>query len=115
GVGGVAFDASNGALTVTNSQNNYTGSTTISGGDVLLGSNNAFGATSLLTVASGASFNTNNFSQTVGALTNLGTVTLDPGVLSSGLLTNTGVLDLAGGTLNLSSGGTSTAPGGLTG
>ncbi|WP_422066824.1 beta strand repeat-containing protein, partial [Serratia oryzae] len=115
GVGGVAFDASNGALTVTNSQNNYTGSTTISGGDVLLGSNNAFGATSLLTVASGAGFNTNNFSQTVGALTNQGTVTLDPGVLSSGLLTNTGVLDLAGGTLNLSSGGTSTAPGGLTG
>ncbi|MHA7845521.1 autotransporter outer membrane beta-barrel domain-containing protein [Serratia sp. D1N4] len=115
GVGGIVLDATNGALTVTNSQNSYTGSTQVTGGTVLLGSNNALGATSLLTVASGATFNTNNFSQTVGALTNLGTVTLDPGVLSSGLLTNTGVLDLAGGTLNLSSGGTSTAPGGLTG
>ncbi|WP_337265122.1 MULTISPECIES: hypothetical protein, partial [unclassified Serratia (in: enterobacteria)] len=80
GVGGIVFDASNGALTVTNGQNSYTGSTTIAGGDVRLGSNNAFGTTSLLTVASGASFNTNTFSQTVGALTNLGTVTLDPGV-----------------------------------
>uniref|UniRef100_A0A8W7Q0Z6 Autotransporter domain-containing protein n=1 Tax=Anopheles coluzzii TaxID=1518534 RepID=A0A8W7Q0Z6_ANOCL len=81
----------------------------------LLGSNSAFGATSLLTVNSGATFNTNNFSQSVGALTNLGTVRLDPGVLTSGLLTNTGVIDLAGGTLNLSAGGTSTAVGGLTG
>ncbi|VXC99902.1 conserved hypothetical protein [Enterobacterales bacterium 8AC] len=115
GVGGIVFDATNGALTVTNSQNNYTGSTTISGGDVLLGSNNAFGATSLLTVASGASLNSNTFNQTVGTLTNQGTVTLNTGVLTSGLLTNTGVLDLAGGTLNLSSGGTSAAPGGLTG
>ncbi|WP_443006493.1 ESPR-type extended signal peptide-containing protein, partial [Serratia sp. MMO-28] len=115
GVGGIVFDASNGALTVTNSQNSYTGSTTIAGGDVRLGSNTALGATSLLTVASGASFNTNTFSQTVGALTNLGTVTLDPGVLTSGLLTNSGVVDLAGGILTLQDGGTSSAVGGLTG
>ncbi|WP_255351734.1 MULTISPECIES: ESPR-type extended signal peptide-containing protein, partial [unclassified Serratia (in: enterobacteria)] len=115
GAGGIVFDATHDTLTVTNSQNSYTGSTTVTGGTVLLGSNSAFGATSLLTVNSGATFNTNNFSQSVGALTNLGTVRLDPGVLTSGLLTNTGVIDLAGGTLNLSAGGTSTAVGGLTG
>ncbi|WP_369795370.1 beta strand repeat-containing protein, partial [Serratia sp. Ag2] len=115
GVGGIVFDATHDTLTVTNSLNSYTGSTTVTGGTVLLGSNSAFGATSLLTVNSGATFNTNNFSQSVGALTNLGTVSLDPGVLTSGLLTNSGVIDLAGGTLNLSAGGTSTAVGGLTG
>ncbi|WP_025297177.1 autotransporter-associated beta strand repeat-containing protein [Chania multitudinisentens] len=115
GAGGIVFDASNGALTVTNSQNSYTGSTTVSGGNVLLGSNAALGATSLLTVASGASFNTNDFSQTVGALTNLGTVILNTGALTSGLLTNSGAIDLAGGILTLSSGGTSTGIGGLAG
>uniref|UniRef100_UPI0030765BBE hypothetical protein n=1 Tax=Serratia sp. MMO-151 TaxID=3081676 RepID=UPI0030765BBE len=50
GVGGIVFDASNGALTVTNGQNSYTGSTTVTGGDVRLGSNTALGATSQLTV-----------------------------------------------------------------
>ncbi|MHA7846041.1 autotransporter outer membrane beta-barrel domain-containing protein [Serratia sp. D1N4] len=115
GTGNLAIGADNLLMTLSNSLNSYTGSTQVNGGTLLLGANNALGATSLLTVASGATFNINNFSQTVGALTNLGTVSLDPGVLNSGLLTNTGVLDLAGGTLNLSSGGTSTAPGGLTG
>ncbi|WP_037385295.1 hypothetical protein, partial [Serratia sp. DD3] len=113
--GGIVFDATNGALTVTNSNNSYGGTTTVTGGNVLLGSDNAFGQTSLLTVNSGASFNTNDFSQTVGALTNAGTVTIDPAVLTTGLLTNTGVIDIAGGTLNLEDGGTSTAVGGLTG
>ncbi|KFK92221.1 ESPR-type extended signal peptide-containing protein, partial [Serratia sp. Ag1] len=115
GTGNLAIGADNTLMTLSNSQNDYTGTTTIQGGTVLLGSNTAFGATSLLTVNSGATFNTNNFSQSVGALTNLGTVRLDPGVLTSGLLTNSGVIDLAGGTLNLSAGGTSTAVGGLTG
>ncbi|PVZ81163.1 hypothetical protein C9426_31970, partial [Serratia sp. S1B] len=113
--GGIVFDATNGALTVTNSNNSYGGTTTVRGGNVKLGSNNAFGQTSLLTVNSGASFNTNDFSQTVGALTNAGTVTIDPAVLTTGLLTNTGVIDIAGGTLNVEDGGTSTAVGGLTG
>ncbi|WP_037383838.1 hypothetical protein, partial [Serratia sp. DD3] len=113
--GGIVFDATNGALTVTNSNNSYGGTTTVTGGNVLLGSDNAFGQTSLLTVNSNASFNTNDFSQTVGALINAGTVIIDPAVLTTGLLTNTGVIDIAGGTLNLEDGGTSTAVGGLTG
>ncbi|WP_152562887.1 hypothetical protein [Serratia sp. Ag1] len=64
---------------------------------------------------SGATLNANAFSQAVGALTNLGSVILNTGELTSGLLTNSGGIDLAGGTLNLSAGGTSTTVGGLTG
>ncbi|EEQ12571.1 hypothetical protein yfred0001_45150, partial [Yersinia frederiksenii ATCC 33641] len=37
------------------------------------------------------------------------------GSLNSGVLTNSNILNLAGGTLNLSAGGSSTASGGLTG
>ncbi|EEQ00836.1 hypothetical protein yrohd0001_38110, partial [Yersinia rohdei ATCC 43380] len=52
----------------------------------------------------------------MGALTNAGTVTLGSGgVLNSGLLTNSNILDVTGATLNLSAGGTSTTTGGLTG
>ncbi|WP_162208281.1 hypothetical protein, partial [Yersinia pekkanenii] len=59
----------------------------------------------------------NGHSQTVGALTNAGTVTLGSGgaLNSTGLLTNSNILNVAGGTLNLAAGGTSTATGGLTG
>ncbi|EEQ00832.1 hypothetical protein yrohd0001_39630, partial [Yersinia rohdei ATCC 43380] len=46
---------------------------------------------------SGASTNLNGHSQTVGALTNAGTVTLGSGgVLNSGLLTNSHILDVTG-------------------
>ncbi|PVZ83845.1 hypothetical protein C9426_24930, partial [Serratia sp. S1B] len=116
GAGGIVFDATNGALTVTNSNNLYQGSTTVQGGTVQLGSNNAFGETLLLTVANTGTFNGNGFNQQVGALTNQGTVNVGGGILTnSGLLTNTGVIDITGGTLNLNGGGTSTLTDGLTG
>ncbi|HFR4114843.1 TPA: pectate lyase-like adhesive domain-containing protein, partial [Yersinia enterocolitica] len=116
GSGNLAIGADNSEMTLSNTANNYTGSTSVIGGILNLGSNNALGQTSALNVLSGASANINGYSQTVGALTNAGTVTLGSnGILNSGLLTNSNTLNLAGGTLNLSAGGTSTAVGGLTG
>ncbi|AJK15194.1 autotransporter outer membrane beta-barrel domain-containing protein [Yersinia pseudotuberculosis] len=116
GVGGLVVDAQNGALTLANGSNRYEGTTTVTAGELILGANGAFGQTSLLDIASGASVNINGYRQTVGAVTNTGTVTLGSGgVLTSGLLTNGGGLDLTGGTLNLTAGGSSTVAGGLTG
>ncbi|WP_025381342.1 autotransporter outer membrane beta-barrel domain-containing protein [Yersinia similis] len=116
GVGGLVVDAQNGALTLANGNNSYEGTTTVTAGELILGANGAFGQTSLLDIASGASANINGYNQTVGAVTNTGTVTLGSGgVLTSGLLTNSGAIDLTGGALNLSAGGTSTVAGGLTG
>ncbi len=116
GVGGLVVDAQNGALTLANGSNRYEGTTTVTAGELILGANGAFGQTSLLDIASGASVNINGYRQTVGAVTNTGTVTLGSGgVLTSGLLTNGGGLDLTGGTLNLTAGGSSTVTGGLTG
>lgn len=115
GVGGVVFDATNGALTVSNTQNNYTGTTTATGGSVLLGANNALGNTSLLTTNSGATLDINGYTQAVGALNNAGTVSVGLGVLTSGAMNNTGEVDLAGGTLNLTAGGTSSSIDGLAG
>ncbi|WP_145525593.1 autotransporter outer membrane beta-barrel domain-containing protein [Yersinia rohdei] len=116
GIGGLQVDASNGALTLANGSNSHRGTTTVNAGTLILGANNALGQTSLLNVLSGASTNLNGHSQTVGALTNAGTVTLGSGgVLNSGLLTNSHILDVTGAILNLSAGGTSTTTGGLTG
>ncbi len=116
GAGGLVVDAQNGALTLANGSNRYEGTTTVTAGELILGANGAFGQTSLLDIASGASVNINGYRQTVGAVTNTGTVTLGSGgVLTSGLLTNGGGLDLTGGTLNLTAGGASTMAGGLTG
>ncbi len=116
GVGGLVVDAQNGALTLANGSNRYEGTTTVTAGELILGANGAFGQTSLLDIASGASANINGYSQTVGAVTNVGTVILGSGgVLTSGLLTNGGILDLTGGALNLTAGGASTVAGGLTG
>ncbi|MDA5537454.1 autotransporter outer membrane beta-barrel domain-containing protein, partial [Yersinia mollaretii] len=117
GVGGLQVDATNGALTLANGNNSYQGATTVNAGELILGADGAFGATSLLDVASGATANINGHSQTVGALTNAGTVTLGSGgaLTSTGALTNSNILNLAGGTLTLNAGGTSTATGGLTG
>lgn len=115
GEGGVVFNATKGELTVANSQNNYTGSTTLTGGKVLMGADNVFGNTSLLAVNSDATMQTNGFSQTVGELVNQGTIILDPSVLTTDSITNTGVIDIAGGTLNIQNGGSSSSVGGLTG
>ncbi|WP_172677332.1 autotransporter-associated beta strand repeat-containing protein, partial [Yersinia frederiksenii] len=73
GIGGVQVDAINGALTLANGDNSYSGTTTVNAGTLILGADGAFGQTSLLNVLSGASTNINGHSQTVGTLTNAGT------------------------------------------
>uniref|UniRef100_UPI0021BDDA66 autotransporter outer membrane beta-barrel domain-containing protein n=1 Tax=Yersinia aleksiciae TaxID=263819 RepID=UPI0021BDDA66 len=117
GAGNLIIGSDNSEMTLTNTTNDYTGSTSVNGGILNLGSNNALGATSALNTALNTQTNLNGHTQTVGALTNAGTLTLGTGgvLTSSGALTNSNILNIADGTLNLSAGGTSTATGGLTG
>ncbi|PSH11064.1 transporter, partial [Yersinia pseudotuberculosis] len=84
---------------------------------MILGANGAFGQTSLLNIASGASANINGYRQTVGAVTNTGTVTLGNGgeLTSTDTLINTGMINVTDGILNLENGGASSISGGLTG
>ncbi|WP_145566075.1 autotransporter outer membrane beta-barrel domain-containing protein [Yersinia massiliensis] len=117
GAGSLIIGADNSELTLTNATNDYTGTTTVNGGILNLGSDNALGATSALNTALNTQTNLNGHTQTVGALTNAGAVTLGSGGVlnSTGALTNSNTLNIAGGTLNLAAGGTSSATGGLTG
>ncbi|EIR49585.1 outer membrane autotransporter barrel domain protein, partial [Yersinia pestis PY-13] len=117
GVGGLVVDAQNGALTLANGNNRYEGTTTVTAGELILGANGAFGQTSLLNIASGASANINGYRQTVGAVTNTGTVTLGNGgeLTSTDTLINTGMINVTDGILNLENGGASSISGGLTG
>ncbi|MHA3260229.1 autotransporter adhesin YapH, partial [Yersinia pseudotuberculosis] len=117
GVGGFVVDAQNGALTLANGNNRYEGTTTVTAGELILGANGAFGQTSLLNIASGASANINGYRQTVGAVTNSGAVTLGNGgeLTSTDTLINTGMINVTDGILNLENGGASSISGGLTG
>ncbi|MDA5537457.1 hypothetical protein HB976_20755, partial [Yersinia mollaretii] len=72
GVGNLIIGTDNSELTLSNATNDYTGSTSVNGGTLNLGSNNALGATSALTTAATTQTNLNGHSQTVGALTNAG-------------------------------------------
>ncbi len=117
GVGGLVVDAQNGALTLANGNNRYEGTTTVNLGELILGADGAFGQTSLLDIANGASANINGYRQTVGAVTNTGTVTLGNGgeLTSTDTLINTGMINVTDGILNLENGGASSISGGLTG
>ncbi|WNN43782.1 ESPR-type extended signal peptide-containing protein [Winslowiella toletana] len=116
GAGNLALNAGSDMLTLNNAGNDYTGSTTINSGTVVAGSNNALGKTSLLSTLAGTAFNLNGKSQTLGGLSNAGQITTGQnGALTSGALANTGTVNIAGGTLTLTNGGSSSAAGGLTG
>ncbi len=72
-----------GMLTLSGA-NTYTGATTISAGALALGANSVLADTTAVTVASGATFNLANFSDTVGSLAGTGDVTLGSGMLTVG-------------------------------
>ena len=55
--------------------NTYTGATAVSAGTLRIGVTNSIGASSALTVAGGATFDLNGFSDVVGSLAGAGTVT----------------------------------------
>ncbi len=117
----VTDSVGNGILTlnVLGGANTYTGTTQINSGTLQLGANSALPTGGTLNTAVGATFDLNGFTQTLGAVTNLGTVKTGfgaltathlqrgAGTLSVGLqpgvtnLTVTGTASLNGGTLSV--------------
>jgi autotransporter-associated beta strand protein len=103
-----------GTGTVTLSGNNtYTGPTTVNAGTLQFGADNSVPSGSAATVAAGATFDLNNFSDALGSLAGAGNVSLGSGNLSiggdntnttfSGVISGTGFLTKVGnGTLTLS-------------
>ncbi|WP_392560246.1 ESPR-type extended signal peptide-containing protein [Orbus mooreae] len=115
GSGNLALTTDEKGLTVANSSNSYTGTTSVSGGTVSLGADGSLGATSGLTVNEESGLNLGGHAQTVGSLANSGKIELNNGTLTvSNSTANSGVVDITGGNLVLN-GGSSTATGGLTG
>jgi filamentous hemagglutinin family protein len=76
-----------GALALSNSANNYSGVTNINVGSLQLNASNVLPSTDV-TVAAGATLNVNNFTETIGALSGAGNVTL--GTLTGGTLITSG-------------------------
>lgn len=98
GVGGLTKNGV-GALTLSGN-NTYTGATTINTGTLTLGAANRIPNASALTVAAGATFDLNNFAETIGSLSGAGDVRLGSAALTTGDATNTifsGVMSGTGG------------------
>jgi autotransporter-associated beta strand protein len=105
----------NGAGTWTVSgASTYTGSTTINAGKLQIGATNSLPSGTAVTVASGATLDLNNFTQTVGSIAGNGSIMLGTGSLTAGgnntstsfggSLGGTGTFTKAGtGTLSLTS------------
>ncbi len=99
GTGGLT-KAGTGTFTLSGA-NTYTGATTINAGTLTLGAANRIADTSAMTVAGGATFNLNNFAETIGSLAGAGNVTLGTGTLTTGgnntSTTYSGVMSGTGG------------------
>lgn len=118
--------------------NTHSGATTVSAGTLSLGADNVLPNSAALTVASGATVNFNDHSDTIGSLTGAGDVALGSGTLTLGgnnasttyggelsgtgsvIKTGTGTWTLTGdniytGTLSVSVGGVQIGNGGTTG
>ena len=74
GTGGLTKDGA-GTLTL-NGANTYTGATTVSAGTLRLGADHRLADTTAVTVASGATFDVNSRTETIGSLAGAGTVDL---------------------------------------
>jgi autotransporter-associated beta strand protein len=100
-----------GVLILSNA-NTYTGTTTVDGGTLRLSAADRISDSSALTVNTGATFDLNNFNESVGALNGAGSITLGSGTLTtsvgstatfSGGISGTGGLTKTGSAqLNLS-------------
>lgn len=97
GQGNLELRSDDEGLTISDSDNDYTGITTVSSGLIIAGDDNAFGQTSELNIFSGATVDLNTKSQTIGKLM------------------NRGILDLANGALTITDGGLSDSGNGLVG
>lgn len=80
--------------------NDYSGTTSVNAGVLRAGSDTGFSAASDYVVASGATLDTDTFSNTVGSLSNAGTVTMAAGG-TSGVLTVAGNYSSNGGSIAL--------------
>ena len=69
---------------VLSGANTYTGVTNISAGTLRLGANSVLSDSTAVTVASGATLNLNNYSDTISSLAGAGVVTLGSGTLTVG-------------------------------
>ncbi|GAB1487856.1 hypothetical protein MASR2M8_02970 [Opitutaceae bacterium] len=126
GAGNLAFSGQiygSGGLTKTGTgtvnlsgANSYTGATTISAGTLQIsGANERISNDSDVSVASGATFDVNNLTETVGSITGAGNITLGTGTLRTNAdnssTTFSGVISGTGGTLEKIGSGTLTLSG----
>ena len=107
------------SLGATGATHSFSGLVTISAGTLQLGVANRYPDASALSVSTGATFNLNNFNETIGSLAGIGSVTLGTATLTagndnssttySGVASGTGGLTKSGtGTMTLSGGNTFT-------
>ena len=108
-IGGSGALAKIGAGQLTlNAANTYTGGTLINSGTLQLGADDRLAATGAVQVASGATFDLNDNSQTIGALSGAGTVDLGSGALTTNTASNTEFSGDIGGTGTFTKGGSGT-------
>ncbi len=82
--GTVALNKSTGGTVLLSGANAYTGATNINAGTLRLGAAARIADTSATTVAGGATFDLNNFAETVGSIAGAGSITLGSGTLTAG-------------------------------
>jgi autotransporter-associated beta strand protein len=73
-----------GGILTLSGANTYTGGTNINAGTLRLGASERIANNTAVTIASGATLNLNNFTETIGALSGAGTVQLGSGTLTVG-------------------------------
>lgn len=98
---GLLTKAGTGTLTLTSTANTYTGNTDVAQGTLKAGGAGVLSSASAYNVATGATLDTAGYSQTVGALTNSGTVNLS-GSTPGAVLKVTGPYVGSSGTLAVS-------------
>lgn len=111
GSGELAIDTGAGnTVTLSNLDNDYTGSTDVRSGTLQMLNDNVLGNTSLLSLAADTAFDMKGHSQTVGELNstagstvdlNGGSLTLSQGGVSEGELTGSGALTIAANVLSV--------------
>ncbi|HET6471914.1 MAG TPA: autotransporter-associated beta strand repeat-containing protein, partial [Pseudomonadales bacterium] len=106
--GAVALNKSTGGTVVLSGANTYTGATNVNAGTLQLGAANRVPNTSALTVASGATFDLNNFAETIGSIAGPGNITLGSAILTTG---NDGTSTTFSGSISGTGGVTKTGAG----
>jgi len=106
GSGGLTKDGTGGGVLLLSAVNTYSGATAIDSGTLRLGTANAIGDSSPVTVASGATFDLNNNADSIHSLAGAGNVSLGNATLTvlNGGTTHSGVISGTGGLTKQGSG-----------